>query len=125
MTEEEKMQVEQGLEWFLIEPYTKFQQVEYHDVSFDPNDLDHIGTQAPPGEYTIKVSAGGKELTGKDNLSDKEITHHAYQLYVKEYLRCVKGIDDNLQRIFDYLKENDLMSNTIVIYTSDQGQLQL
>ena len=62
-----------------------------------------------------------KELTGRDDLSDKEITHHAYQLYVKEYLRCVKGIDDNLQRIFDYLKENDLMSNTIVIYTSDQG----
>jgi len=62
-----------------------------------------------------------KELTGKDDLSDKEMTHHAYQLYVKEYLRCVKGIDDNVQRIFDYLKENDLINNTIVIYTSDQG----
>ena len=62
-----------------------------------------------------------KKLTGRDDLSDKEITHHAYQLYVKEYLRCVKGIDDNLQRIFDYLKDNDLLENTIVIYTSDQG----
>ena len=64
-----------------------------------------------------------KQLTGKDDLTDKEITHHAYQLYVKEYLRCVKGIDDNLQRIFDYLKENDLIDNTVVIYTSDQGMI--
>ena len=61
------------------------------------------------------------ELTGKDQLTDREMTHHAYQLYVKEYLRCVKGIDDNLQRIFDYLKENDLMDDTIIVYTSDQG----
>jgi len=55
----------QELEWFLMEPYTKFQQVEYHDVTFDPNDLDHIGTQVPPGEYTVRVSAAGKEVSGK------------------------------------------------------------
>ena len=62
-----------------------------------------------------------RELTGKDRLTDREMTHHAYQLYVKEYLRCVKGIDDNLRRIFDYLKKNDLMDNTVIVYTSDQG----
>lgn len=62
-------------------------------------------------------------LTGREDLSDRELTHHAYQLYVKEYLRCVKGIDDNLQRIIDYLKANDLLDNTIVVYTSDQGML--
>jgi len=64
-----------------------------------------------------------RRLTGKNDLTDKEITHHTYQLYVKEYLRCVKGIDDNLQRIIDYLRKNDLLENTIVVYTSDQGML--
>ena len=64
-----------------------------------------------------------KNLTGRDDLTDRELTHHAYQLYVKEYLRCVKGIDDNLQRIIDYLKENDLLENTVIVYTSDQGML--
>ena len=64
-----------------------------------------------------------KSLTGKETLTDRELTHHTYQLYVKEYLRCVKGIDDNLQRIIDYLKKNDLLDNTIVVYTSDQGML--
>jgi len=62
-----------------------------------------------------------RNLTGRDDLTDKELTHHAYQLYVKEYLRCVKGIDDNLQRILDYLKENHLLDSTIIVYTSDQG----
>ena len=64
-----------------------------------------------------------KTLTGKDKPSDREMTHHSYQLYLKDYLRCVKGIDDNLQRIFDYLKAKHLLENTIVVYTSDQGMM--
>jgi uncharacterized sulfatase len=50
-------------------------------------------------------------------------THLAYQEYLKRYLRCVKGIDDNLKKLFNYLKKNDLWDNTIIIYTSDQGMM--
>lgn len=35
----------------------------------------------------------------------------------------MKGIDDNLKRILDYLEANNLADNTIVVYTSDQGML--
>ena len=62
-------------------------------------------------------------LTGRDSVSDREMTHYAYQIYVREYLRCVKGIDDNLKRIVDYLRQSDLLNNTVVVYTSDQGML--
>jgi arylsulfatase A-like enzyme len=44
-----------------------------------------------------------------------------YQLYMKKYLRCVKGVDDNVGRILDYLDESGLAYNTIVMYTGDQG----
>ncbi len=44
-----------------------------------------------------------------------------YQEYMKRYLRCVASIDDNVGRILDYLDENGLADNTIIIYTSDQG----
>ncbi len=44
-----------------------------------------------------------------------------YQLYMKKYLRCVKGVDDNVGRILDYLDEAGLADNTIVVYTGDQG----
>ncbi len=55
------------------------------------------------------------------DIPDPEYTHLAYQEYLKRYLRCVKGVDDNVKRLFDYLEENDLMDNTIIIYTGDQG----
>ncbi|MFI3249082.1 MAG: sulfatase [Rikenellaceae bacterium] len=48
-------------------------------------------------------------------------THLAYQEYLKRYLRCVKGVDDNLARLFDYLKKEGLWENTIIVYTGDQG----
>ena len=50
-------------------------------------------------------------------------TSQAYQEYLKRYLRCVKGVDDNLKRLFDYLKANDLWENTIIVYTGDQGMM--
>jgi len=57
------------------------------------------------------------------NLPDREYTHQAYQEYLKRYLRCVKGVDDNLARLFDYLKKNNLFDNTVIIYTGDQGMM--
>ena len=45
----------------------------------------------------------------------------AYQHYIKDYLRCVQSVDDNVGRLLDYLDAEGLAANTIVIYTSDQG----
>ena len=58
-----------------------------------------------------------------DTLRGPEAAHQAYQKYLKAYLRCVKGVDDNLGRLFDYLKAEGLWENTIIIYTSDQGMM--
>lgn len=54
-------------------------------------------------------------------MTSKERTSAAYQKYLKDYLRTVKGMDDHIGRLLDYLDENGLRENTIVIYTSDQG----
>lgn len=42
---------------------------------------------------------------------------------MKDYLRCVKGVDDNLGRLFAYLKKEGLWENTVIIYTGDQGMM--
>ncbi|MEM9419860.1 MAG: sulfatase [Planctomycetota bacterium] len=60
---------------------------------------------------------------GRTDLTKTEVTRETYQRYVREYLRCVKGIDDNLKRLLDYLETSGLAENTVVIYTSDQGML--
>ncbi|MEL7119691.1 MAG: sulfatase-like hydrolase/transferase, partial [Bacteroidota bacterium] len=44
-----------------------------------------------------------------------------YQRYIKDYLACVKSIDDNIGRVLDYLDKSGLAENTIVVYTADQG----
>lgn len=59
----------------------------------------------------------------KDQGSDEERTIAAYNEYLKRYLRCVKGIDDNIERLFSYLKANDLWDKTIIVYTADQGMI--
>jgi arylsulfatase A-like enzyme len=56
-------------------------------------------------------------------LPDDEYTYQSYQRYLKKYLRTVKGVDDNLQRLFDYLRESGQWDNTVIIYTGDQGML--
>lgn len=70
----------------------------------------------------------GRDMTFTDlkeeppsDLSDEEARHWAYQRYIKDYLRCIASIDDNVGRMLDWLDANDLAENTIVIYTSDQG----
>jgi arylsulfatase A-like enzyme len=61
------------------------------------------------------------EAFKKANLSGRALAIWKYQRYMKEYLRCVQSVDDNVGRLMDYLKENGLDKNTIIIYTSDQG----
>ena len=55
------------------------------------------------------------------NLTGKERTRWHYQRYIKNYLRCVKAVDENVGRLLDYLDKTGLAKNTIVIYSSDQG----
>lgn len=55
------------------------------------------------------------------DMTDKEYTHKTYQEYLKRYLRCVKGVDDNVAKLVKFLKEEGLYDNTIIVYTGDQG----
>jgi N-acetylglucosamine-6-sulfatase len=58
----------------------------------------------------------------KPSMSDKDIVRWKYQRYVKNYLRCIAGVDRNIGRVLSYLDDNpELKENTIVIYSSDQG----
>ena len=53
--------------------------------------------------------------------TDEQNTRFAYNAYLKKFLRCVKGIDDNLGHLFKHLEETGQMDNTVIIYTGDQG----
>ena len=55
------------------------------------------------------------------NLSGRDLVRWKYQRYMKDYLRCVKAMDDQIGRVLDYLDEAGLSENTLVVYSSDQG----
>jgi N-acetylglucosamine-6-sulfatase len=57
----------------------------------------------------------------KKGMSEEELTRWKYQRYIKNYLRCIRAVDENIGRLLGYLDESGLAKNTIVIYASDQG----
>lgn len=55
------------------------------------------------------------------NLTGKELANWKFQRYMRDYLKTLKSLDDNVGRVLDYLEEKNMLDNTLVIYTSDQG----
>ncbi len=57
----------------------------------------------------------------KMGLAGRDLVRWKYQRYIKDYLRCVASVDDNLGRLLEYLDDTELAKNTVVMYCSDQG----
>ncbi len=61
------------------------------------------------------------EAFRKLNLGGKDLVRWKYQRYMKDYLRCIRSVDDNVGRVLDYLEASGLDQNTVVFYSSDQS----
>jgi arylsulfatase A-like enzyme len=95
--------------------------IEHH---MNPNDL----KLTPPRGFTEeqaeawnKAYKPKNEAFEKMNLEGKDLVKWKYQRYVKDYIRCVDSVDENIGRLLEYLDETGLADNTVVIYSSDQG----
>ena len=55
------------------------------------------------------------------SMDDKEKMQWRYQRYMQDYLGTIRAVDENVGRVLDYLEANNLMENTLIVYTSDQG----
>ncbi|MHA1338572.1 MAG: sulfatase family protein [Promethearchaeota archaeon] len=67
--------------------------------------------------YTLETNDGEKVVFK----SKQQLKEWKYQRYIKDYLRCIASIDDNVGRLLNYLEKEEILDDTIVIYTSDQG----
>ena len=63
----------------------------------------------------------GEHVSPSDTLTGMALKNWKYQKYIKDYLACVRSVDDNIGRVLKYLDESGLAENTIVVYTADQG----
>ncbi|MFA7692758.1 MAG: sulfatase [Candidatus Hydrogenedentes bacterium] len=55
------------------------------------------------------------------NPQGKDAVRFKYQCYIRDYMRCIASIDDNVGRVLDYLDASGLADNTVIFYTSDQS----
>ncbi|TLX71813.1 sulfatase [Labilibacter sediminis] len=123
-------------------PHGLWEYAERHEHLYDevtipePESLNEDKTHRSEGSRTFgrdmlnlsqRMYEGkrGKDYpTGKldiEGMSDEERIAAAYQKYLKDYLRVVAAIDENVGKVLEYLDEKGLNENTIVVYTSDQG----
>ncbi len=89
-----------------------------------PEDLKLI----PPGNLTEEQLKTWNEAYDPKNrefmhadLEGDDLIRWKYQRYLKDYLRCIASVDDNVGRLLNYLDKSGLAENTVVIYSSDQG----
>ncbi|GGG34722.1 sulfatase [Christiangramia forsetii] len=55
------------------------------------------------------------------NLTGKDLAEWKGQRYLRDYMGTVAAVDEGVGKILDYLEEQGLTENTIIVYTTDQG----
>ena len=109
------------------QPAPKYQDWLKDETVPEPDNLfDHYeGKPRAVAAVTMKVGEDMQESDVKQpfpkDLHGDGLRKWAYQLYIKDYLRCIRSVDDQVGRMLDYLDSEHLADNTVVIYTSDQG----
>ncbi|TWU21891.1 sulfatase family protein [Bythopirellula polymerisocia] len=117
------------------EPPTLFEDYSLRGTAVNQQDMTIAETMdkrdlklVPPENLTAKQKAtwdAAYEPRNKAfraaNLSGAALVRWKYQRYIKDYLRCVASVDEQLGRVLDWLDETGLADNTLVVYCSDQG----
>ena len=104
----------------------------YDDLGLvQPEGGSEVGERSRLGSNKRKIP-NPKELKGFELIdkhsgekftfnSTDELNKFKYQRYIKRYLSTIASIDESVGQLLDYLDDQGLAENTLVIYTSDQG----
>jgi len=115
-----EMQIDRHM-YFAYDLYCPVRNDEFLFSYYEEN----VGRMTPEqrADWDAAFEPENKAFLAKmEKMTDKQIVQWKYQRYIKNYLRCIAGVDRNVGRVLDYLDANpQLKENTIVIYSSDQG----
>lgn len=87
------------------------------------DDYEGRGTAAHVARMRVRRDLSPTDLKEDPppGMSEEEHGAWCYQRYMKDYLRCIASVDDNMGRLLDRLDAEGIANDTIVVYTSDQG----
>lgn len=89
-------------------------QCEVNDQSL--SELDETGRQAWLDAFSRQNKAYLEGEVPADSLAEWK-----YQRYVRDYLSCIRSVDDSVGDILKVLEEEGILDETVIVYTSDQG----
>lgn len=95
----------------------------YHRDRYENHEVSRMN-EAQRKVYMNYFGNKNKELIDMLNSGGMSLKDHIkwrYNRYMQDYLSTISSVDDGVGQLLDYLKENGLEENTIVVYTSDQG----
>ena len=113
-------------------PHRSWEPAERHAALYDDRDIpepptlrdDYVGRSTAAVEARMRL----RDLNAEDlkaivppGLTEDQELSWRYQRYIKDYLRCVAALDENVGRLLDHLDGLAITEDTIVVYTSDQG----
>ncbi|MDO8349401.1 MAG: sulfatase [Planctomycetota bacterium] len=108
----------------------------HYDLLVPPTAAEHERLQGPDRSWDVMrkrmtdaqratwdaAYAAENEAFRREDPQGKERVRWQYQRYIKNYLRCVAGVDRSVATLLDWLDAHPAVkANTIVVYSSDQG----
>ena len=116
-------------------PHDNFENAERYDFLFEDTEIPEPPSLWRVPNHGSDATRGAGTSIGKRN-ARRNMGHHmfvdpslgpedykrtAYQRYLKKYLRTVRGVDDGVARLLEFLENEGELDSTVVLYTSDQG----
>ena len=113
-------------------PHRAWEPAERHATLYAERDIpepetlrdDYVGRSTAAVEARMRLW----DLTDEDlkalvppGLTADDELRWRYQQYIKDYLRCVAALDENMARLLDVIDSDGIADETVVVYTSDQG----
>ena len=105
-----------------IDRMTDEQRIAWRNV-YDPLNEAFL-ENVPESKYEIIFQSIPRDISHdflQKTTEGLQIARFMYNRYLRDYLKTVKSVDDGIGRVIEYLEKNDLLENTVIIYTSDQG----
>ncbi|MEG1649716.1 MAG: sulfatase, partial [Rikenellaceae bacterium] len=90
-------------------------------VSMNPP---HTGYNLVPDKYKKLYTDLNTDLIAEANpaipAKGTAMGNH-FRKNVRDYYACISGVDENIGRLIDYLKQTNQFNNTIIVFSSDHG----
>lgn len=103
------------------EPDTLFDDYQGRGTAARQQDMSIFKTMRMVADVKSRQPERQAELAKIDPGDHKALVRLKYQWYMRDYLACVAGVDENVGRLLAYLETSGLADNTIVMYSADQG----